>query len=107
MEDLLASAGLRLRDLSAVAVGLGPGSYTGLRAGLSYVKGLALAPGVAYRAEKTNDWQISASEQDGVFGWLEPGKRIQTPNSFDWVQLIVFDGGAENHGGAYEVMVEP
>jgi serine/threonine protein kinase len=69
--------------------------------------GSGLAPGVAFRAEKTNAWQISAAEQDGVFGWLEPGKRIQTVSSFDWVQLIVFDAGPEPHPGAYDVMVEP
>lgn len=39
--DLLKFAGLSLSDLRGFAVGLGPGSYTGLRVGLSYAKGLA------------------------------------------------------------------
>ena len=39
--ELLKFAGLSLSDLRGFAVGLGPGSYTGLRVGLSYVKGLA------------------------------------------------------------------
>ncbi|HET6380544.1 MAG TPA: tRNA (adenosine(37)-N6)-threonylcarbamoyltransferase complex dimerization subunit type 1 TsaB [candidate division Zixibacteria bacterium] len=40
---LLAQRGVGLGDLSAVAVGLGPGSFTGLRVGLGLGKGLALA----------------------------------------------------------------
>ena len=41
--DLLEFAGLSLSDLRGFAIGLGPGSYTGLRVGLSYIKGLAAA----------------------------------------------------------------
>ncbi len=43
VDEVLASAGLDQGDLSAVAVALGPGSFTGLRVGLSYAKGVALA----------------------------------------------------------------
>ena len=47
VESLLREGGLEFRDLGAVAVGLGPGSYTGLRIGLSYAKGLSMASGCA------------------------------------------------------------
>lgn len=39
--DLLGSAGMRLDQLDAIVVTSGPGSFTGVRVGLSAVKGLA------------------------------------------------------------------
>jgi tRNA threonylcarbamoyladenosine biosynthesis protein TsaB len=43
IEELLTEAGLRVSDLDAVAVSKGPGSYTGLRIGVSTAKGMAYA----------------------------------------------------------------
>ena len=43
VDRLLADAGWTVRDLEGLAVAVGPGSFTGLRIGLSTVKGLALA----------------------------------------------------------------
>jgi tRNA threonylcarbamoyladenosine biosynthesis protein TsaB len=43
LEELLARAGRSLRETAAVAVGIGPGSFTGLRVALALGKGLALA----------------------------------------------------------------
>ncbi len=46
IRKVLQEAGLRVSDLAGVAVGLGPGSYTGLRIGLTAAKTLAYAAGI-------------------------------------------------------------
>lgn len=43
VEEILQKTGLTINDLSAVAVSMGPGSYTGLRIGVSTAKGLCYA----------------------------------------------------------------
>ncbi|MDR2894802.1 MAG: tRNA (adenosine(37)-N6)-threonylcarbamoyltransferase complex dimerization subunit type 1 TsaB [Alistipes sp.] len=44
--EVLAEAGIAAGDLSAVAVSKGPGSYTGLRIGVSFAKGLCYGLGI-------------------------------------------------------------
>ena len=43
ISDLLVAVGMKLADVEGYAVGLGPGSFTGLRIGLATWKGLAYA----------------------------------------------------------------
>ena len=44
--EILKETGIRAPDLEAVAVGKGPGSYTGLRIGVSVAKGIAYAASI-------------------------------------------------------------
>jgi tRNA threonylcarbamoyl adenosine modification protein YeaZ len=43
IEELLAAEGSGLKELTQVAVGIGPGSYTGVRVGVAAIKALAYA----------------------------------------------------------------
>lgn len=70
VETALARAGVRVRDVDAVAVSCGPGSFTGLRIGLSFAKGLALATGAALIGVPTLEALAASSGIDS--GWVVP-----------------------------------
>jgi tRNA threonylcarbamoyladenosine biosynthesis protein TsaB len=55
IDQLLSDAGWTARELEGIAVTVGPGSFTGLRVGLSTVKGLALALAIPVAAVPTLD----------------------------------------------------
>ena len=55
IDQLLQKASLQMKDLSAIAVSKGPGSYTGLRIGVSAAKGLCYALDIPMIANNTLD----------------------------------------------------
>lgn len=64
-EDLLKNAELTMRDIDVFAVAHGPGSFTGIRIGISTVKGLAWASGkpcVGVSTLEAMAWNGSACE---------------------------------------------
>ncbi len=46
IDEALAKAGISYADLGAIAVSVGPGSFTGVRVGVAAARGLALALGI-------------------------------------------------------------
>src|SRR2546428_8764306 len=55
VDALLRQAGAHTRELDGIAVGIGPGSFTGVRIGLATARGLALALGVPVAGVSTLD----------------------------------------------------
>ena len=60
IDEMLRETGLKVQDCAAVCVSMGPGSYTGLRVGVSTAKGLCFGAGIPLLAVGTLDtlvWQ--------------------------------------------------
>jgi tRNA threonylcarbamoyladenosine biosynthesis protein TsaB len=55
VDALLRRAGMHTGNLDALAVGIGPGSFTGVRIGLSTARGIALALGIPAAGVSTLD----------------------------------------------------
>jgi tRNA threonylcarbamoyl adenosine modification protein YeaZ len=55
VDALLRQSGTHTGDVEALAVGIGPGSFTGVRIGLSTARGLALALGIPVAGVSTLD----------------------------------------------------
>ena len=73
VQELVAHSGKRPSDLEAVAVSAGPGSYTGLRIGMSTAKGLVLSTGAAFVAVPT--LQALALGHAGAVAAVLPSRR--------------------------------
>jgi tRNA threonylcarbamoyladenosine biosynthesis protein TsaB len=78
IEESLKEAGIVYKDLSAIAVSKGPGSYTGLRIGVSAAKGLCYALGIPLIAVDT--LQILAAQapiSDGLIIPMIDARRME------------------------------
>jgi tRNA threonylcarbamoyladenosine biosynthesis protein TsaB len=58
IDEMIRETGLAFTDLSAVAVSRGPGSYTGLRIGVSAAKGICYAAGLPLIAVNTLELMV-------------------------------------------------
>ena len=70
IEEIIKETGITFKDLSAIAVSQGPGSYTGLRIGVSAAKGLCFALGIPLIAVDT--LQVLASQVKVSSGLIVP-----------------------------------
>jgi tRNA threonylcarbamoyladenosine biosynthesis protein TsaB len=53
VDEVLKQAGIVMKEINGVAVSIGPGSYTGLRIGVSTAKGIAYTAGIPVMAVST------------------------------------------------------
>ena len=66
VKEVLDEKGLTVKDLDAVCVGKGPGSYTGLRVGVSTAKGLCFGAGLPLLSAGTLDVLVREAHRLGV-----------------------------------------
>jgi len=88
IDDLLKEAGLSFSDLDAVSVSKGPGSYTGLRIGVSTAKGICYAldkpliaigtlDALAWGARNALPEKITAKKEDIFFCPMIDARRME------------------------------
>ena len=70
IEEIIKETGITYQDISAIAVSQGPGSYTGLRIGVSAAKGLCFALDIPLIAVDT--LQVLASQANVSSGLIIP-----------------------------------
>ena len=67
IQEMLSERGLTMADCDAVCVSMGPGSYTGLRVGVSTAKGLCFGSGKPLLAVGTLDTLVAQADSDARF----------------------------------------
>ncbi|MEO1641143.1 MAG: tRNA (adenosine(37)-N6)-threonylcarbamoyltransferase complex dimerization subunit type 1 TsaB [Pseudomonadota bacterium] len=89
LEEMLAGEGLNWQDLNAIAVGIGPGNFTGIRIAVSAARGLAL--GLDIPAVGVNGFDARA------FGETLPyTATVPAPRGQSYVQTFAVDGTASD-----------
>lgn len=66
IQEMLSEHGLTVKDCDAVCVSMGPGSYTGLRVGVSTAKGLCFGAGIPLLAVGTLDTLVWQAVKEGL-----------------------------------------
>lgn len=74
IQEMLDERGISINDCDAICVSMGPGSYTGLRVGVSTAKGLCFGSGKPLLAVGTLDTLVAQATCEGISG---PGNDIR------------------------------
>lgn len=90
VEALLAGAGLGLREIGRIAVVVGPGSFTGVRIGVAYARGIALVTQADCLGITTLEACVPPGE-DAVRVALQAQRR--PPEITFWTQRVGDEGG--------------
>ena len=91
IQEMLAEHGLTLADCDAICVSKGPGSYTGLRVGVSTAKGLCFGSGKPLLAVGTLDTLVAQADEIGGIKYIVPmidARRME-------VYTAVFENGVQ------------
>jgi tRNA threonylcarbamoyladenosine biosynthesis protein TsaB len=100
IDEILKGYGVRAHELEAVAVGKGPGSYTGLRIGVSVAKGIAYAaslPLIGIETTLTMFWGMQSRVRD-ITGDIE--NTLLCP-MIDARRMEVYDAIYDSHGNTF------
>ena len=100
INEMLEERGLTIADCDAVCVSMGPGSYTGLRVGVSTAKGLCFGSGKPLLAVGTLDTLVAQAESDARFIIpMVDARRME-------VYAAVFENGCQTTGTAPVIVDE-
>ena len=97
IDEGIRSAGLQLVDLAAVSVSIGPGSYTGLRVGLSTAKGICYAAGIPLIAVDTLE-SLADKARENISGFRRYVAFLDARRMDAYMAIFEADGsrGSEN-----------
>jgi tRNA threonylcarbamoyladenosine biosynthesis protein TsaB len=88
IHELMVSCGIKAADLGAVAVAIGPGSFTGVRCGLAIAKGMAVSAGLPIFGASAFDVLLAGQPVGALplIPVIEVGRGRIAAGRFEWRQ---------------------